>query len=440
METSTTIPLPAELCYAILEHVPCRDLKAFSLCSKTCHELAVPLIFRAICFDTQSPVLAEGGALSHRLRYVRHLRFELPHGDLIPLPQMEISAFKITSYFMERFTQFTNFLITAPAFPLTSLALDFAGDAQLNINLFQTALSRLSQSGVSETLQQLSLSYASRATLILPLCRRFMVVDGNAASPYEAVLSRLPYALGPPLQPYTLCEGRDGRRRLPTPPPLTEASICIVRDLVPQAFYYHYFAACPTLRKLTIKAAQLFVPSPYAELYHSELPTFSVTHLHIQVAAYPPVGELNWLATHFPRLKNLIVENNKEHYYAQNDSVAVLQTAHDDILKMRELRTLAIPWPRLKKRFSGIAAHGRSYQQFTLNRLVRHLSRAELEPWVARWRGGGIPLQTIVFSGISQNEDYTEKSVMAECVVTSRDGGNGYTLSWSGDDVLEQHR
>ncbi|KAK6354664.1 hypothetical protein TWF696_003804 [Orbilia brochopaga] len=436
MATRTTLPLPTELCDAVLEYLPYLALYSFSLCSKRCHELAVPFIFRSIRFGGPlTPLRTDGGVLFSRLKYVRHLWFGLPPDDLIPVSQDEKSEFNISTYFMENFTLFTEFLLTAPVFPLTSLELHFTGDEQLEINLFDAALSRLAQSRVYATIKRLSILF--RRSFLLPLCRQFMTLE-DGVSPYEVFLKRRPDVLGQPLTLSQLCKASI-QGILTTPPSLTEAVIRIIRWPAPQAYYCYYFASCPTLKKLTIDASQLFPDNSQGHLYYSKLLSFpAVTHLNISIAIYPPVDELAWISVHFPRLEILEVENHKQQYSSQSSNVGVLQDAHDGILGMRTLRELVLPWPRIRRPTYGIPPP--LIPGFTpehIEKFARHLWRSELEVWMARWRDRGIQLQIVVFCGHIQTGYGIDYRLGARCEIGIAARGRRYTFSWTGSDISE---
>ncbi|KAJ6261485.1 hypothetical protein Dda_4155 [Drechslerella dactyloides] len=441
MDVRPTLPFPNELCGAILEYLSQPDLKSFSCCSKTCRELAVPFLYRSIRFNAvPASSLAEGGALFSRLRYVRKLRYVLPRADLTPrVFQADggTGAMRTGAYLMKTFTPFTDFLTASLAFPLTWLQLNFSGEEHLEINLFHTMFSRLSQSRVHTTLRRLTLSY--RVDFLLPLCTQYMIL-GPSENPYETLMTRHPGVLGPPLLPGTLCEAPGGRGGMPVPPPnLTEASLCLRKEPVPQPFYYYFFAACPTLRKFTINAARLYPPNSPAPLYHSSLLSFTtVTHLHVSVQPYPPADELTWVSQHFPCVEDLTVELHKFEYCAQGSNASHLQAAHKDIRRMRALRKATIPWPRLRKPMYGnVPRYSRLYVRKDPGEDARHLSCAELECWVTCWRDGGAQLlRTVVFDGYDPcaRRD-VDKTLLATCEVGS--GEAGYAFSWTGDDAKE---
>ncbi|KAF3901761.1 hypothetical protein AA313_de0202916 [Arthrobotrys entomopaga] len=105
------LPLPAELSLMILSFTPLEDLKSFSLCSKSCRELCLPVLFRGIGVSHVSiTAFEDGGSLCHLRSSVRYINLTVPKDTPF-------------SHLVYKYKKYTHFLRLFPHLSALRLAL-----------------------------------------------------------------------------------------------------------------------------------------------------------------------------------------------------------------------------------------------------------------------------------------------------------------------------
>ncbi|KAK6542458.1 hypothetical protein TWF694_006412 [Orbilia ellipsospora] len=105
------LPLPAELSLMILSFTPLEDLKSFSLCSKSCRALCLPVLFRGIGVSHVSiAAFEDGGSLCHLRSSVRYINLTVPKDTPF-------------SHLVYKYKKYTHFLRLFPHLSALRLAL-----------------------------------------------------------------------------------------------------------------------------------------------------------------------------------------------------------------------------------------------------------------------------------------------------------------------------
>ncbi|KAK6356736.1 hypothetical protein TWF718_001078 [Orbilia javanica] len=236
---------------------------------------------------------------------------------------------------------------------------------------------------------------------------------------------------------------------------LKEAVVSIPSQRIgKQLPYYQFLSQSSRLQRLVINEAVTFskdfeaeeegrkwsscVPTPTTEPTVPNTVFYGVKALSIKITGYPFGRKLKCLAECFPDIEELdLVLDQTRYRTAAIDPDTFIQT-YDGLLDMKKLKSISIPWPKLKD--PNCPSPLRGTFRKTLGKWVsddqtdsdmRMLGVEELEKWVLYWQQCQLPLQKVQFNGWKPVGQWHSVRKWATCIIEKYPGQNGSRkLTW----------
>ncbi|KAK6529723.1 hypothetical protein TWF281_008885 [Arthrobotrys megalospora] len=337
--------LPAEVHLLILENLPQKDLGAFSLCSKPCNNICLPLRLRNIELSPDAAKqFQNGGVYEHSRQYTQSLRFKWSN-----------NGFEADD---ERYSDLSAGITTLSLFSCLkrlSIALKLLDPTERNIIL--AILKAIVDSNFRRTLEDLHLdvthiTYSRRSAEHPPY---FTTYERLSASNREFFGGSVPRND----QLYEFM--KTNARKLPMlknikfsidgiPEPIDSLDS---DDFDNSGFYYYFLATAPQLRALHV----VVIRDRYWRMYSGEpevldpelIHTFSrITTLKIETVDIPQQANIQRLGERFPNLEHLniqILETIRTWLpsYAREENSSI----YEGIGNLKALKTVELPWLRI---------------------------------------------------------------------------------------------
>ncbi|KAK6535795.1 hypothetical protein TWF281_000046 [Arthrobotrys megalospora] len=330
-----TMQYPPEIWFSILEGLSTSDLKSFSLASKYCREIALPLVFRNLRLSLASIDGLEDGIITHIISDVRHVTF----ADLAASTQT--AMVDLIRVYCEVLSVFPN---------LQSLQISFPCSEEVRSHLIAAILNKISTYEWYPNLKALTivLSYMSHHrekpsslefgplyTYCSESAKEFFSKTSNLGDKYHYSLT-------------------DATVNLHPPPSLRKAAIIVedtengYADLV-GSYSPILQLSISTLKTLYIAAQALFESyrHPPAEFAPDvALQTYStVEDLWITFDGSPgvPAAGYDEIARRFPNVRYLRIDET-----SMNRGWGSLYPDHiyNCLRRLKYLKTARVPWPR----------------------------------------------------------------------------------------------